>query len=233
MDYNLGQGFFEKLDQEQTRAFLKLPKTILQRIMASQILLMRAYTWTSTPHMHLGIVPMRDGKLSSKAMFDREELKKIQDELPQYLNEQGFELERGARNSEAKHLTVAEFKQEIAYKEIEQELVLDFGAPEYANNLGELVTKGISKRLRGFQNELGNLFGGELFSWRETTFQEKLDWVKERQREEVERLAEARKPLEDEIRALNEFLREKYEEVDKIELRASESLSELSEAEGI
>ena len=53
-----------------------------------------------------------------------------------------------------------------------------------------------------FQNELGNLFGGELFSWRETTFQEKLDWVKERQREEVERLAEARKPLEDEIRAL-------------------------------
>ena len=49
----------------------------------------------------------------------------------------------------------------------------------------------------------------------------------------MERLAEARKPLEDEIRALNEFLREKYEEVDKIELRASESLSELSEAEGV
>ena len=86
--------------------------------------------------------------------------------------------------------------------------------------------------MRFFQNELGSLFGGEGFSWRETTFQEKLDWVKERQREEVERLAEARKPLEDEIRALNEFLREKYEEVDKIELRASESLSELSEAEG-
>ena len=48
----------------------------------------------------------------------------------------------------------------------------------------------------------------------------------------MERLVEARKPLEDEIRALNEFFREKYEEVDKIELRASESLSELSEAEG-
>ena len=39
----------------------------------------------------------------------------------------------------------------------------------------------------------------------------------------MERLAEARKPLEDEIRALNEFLREKYEEVDKIELRTSQS----------
>ena len=104
----------------------------------------------STPHMHLGIVPMQDGKLSSKAMFDREELKKIQDELPQYMKEQGFELERGARNSEAKHLTVAEFKQEIAYKEIEQELVLDFGAPEYANNLGEFVTKRNIKRFMRF-----------------------------------------------------------------------------------
>ena len=74
-------------------------------------------------------------------MFDKEELKKIQEDLPKYMNEHGFELERGELNSEAKHKTVAEFKQEIAYKEIEQELVLDFGAPEYANNLGEFVTK--------------------------------------------------------------------------------------------
>ena len=29
----------------------------------------------TTPHMHLGIVPMIDGKLSSKAMFDRSALK--------------------------------------------------------------------------------------------------------------------------------------------------------------
>lgn len=228
------KAFFEKLDQEQTRAFFEAAKDYFaENYGESNIAYASVHMDESTPHMHLGIVPMRDGKLSSKAMFDREELKKIQDELPQYLNEQGFELERGARNSEAKHLTVAEFKRELASKEIEQELVLDFGAPEYANNLGEFVTKEEYQEVyEVFQNELGNLFGGEGFSWRETTFQEKLDWVKERQREEVERLAEARKPLEDEIRALNEFLREKYEEVDKIELRASESLSELSEAEG-
>ena len=175
---------------------------------------MRAYTWTKAPSHALRIVPMRDGKLSSKAMFDREELKKIQDELPQYLNEQGFELERGARNSEAKHLTVAEFKQEMAGKEIEKQLVLEYGAPEYVNHQEEFVTKEeYQEAYEVFQNELGSLFGGGEFSWRETTFQEKLDWVKERQREEVERLVEARKPLEDEI-------------------RASESLSELSEAEG-
>ena len=228
------KSFFEKLSEGETREFFETAKNYFaENYGEDNIAYASVHLDESTPHMHMGVVPFQDGKLSSKAMFDKEELKKIQEDLPKYMNEQGFELERGARNSEAKHLTVAEFKQEIAYKEIEQELVLDFGAPEYANNLGELVTKEeYQEAYEIFQNELGSLFGGEGFSWRETTFQEKLDWVKERQREEVERLAEARKPLEDEIRALNEFLREKYEEVDKIELRASESLSELSEAEG-
>ena len=40
-----------------------------------------------------------------------------------------FELERGELNSEAKHKTVAEFKQEMAGKEIEKQLVLEYGAP--------------------------------------------------------------------------------------------------------
>ena len=39
-----------------------------------------------------------------------------------------FELERGELNSEAKHKTVAEFKQEMAGKEIEKQLVLEYGA---------------------------------------------------------------------------------------------------------
>ena len=43
------------------------------------------------------------------------------------MNEHGFELERGELNSEAKHKTVAEFKQEMAGKEIEKQLVLEYG----------------------------------------------------------------------------------------------------------
>ena len=165
-------------------------------------------------------------------MFDKEELKKIQEDLPKYMNEHGFELERGELNSEAKHKTVAEFKQEMAGKEIEKQLVLEYGAPEYVNHQEEFVTKEeYQEAYEVFQNELGASWRRGVFLAR-NDFSGKLDWVKERQREEVERLVEARKPLEDEIRALNEFLREKYEEVDKIELRASESLSELSEAEG-
>ena len=63
-------------------------------------------------------------------------------------------------------------------------------------------------------------------------FSRKIDWVKNHQQEELQQLVSSRKPLEDEIRTLNEVLKEKYEELDKIELRASESLSELSGVEG-
>lgn len=65
----------------------------------------------TTPHMHLGIVPMIEGRLSSKQVFDRQALKEIQDELPDYLQEKGHQIERGLKGSEQKHLSVEEFKE--------------------------------------------------------------------------------------------------------------------------
>ena len=71
------------------------------------------------------------------------------------MNEHGFELERGELNSEAKHKTVAEFKQEMAGKEIEKQLVLEYGAPEYVNHQEEFVTKEeYQEAYEVFQNEL-------------------------------------------------------------------------------
>lgn len=113
------KAFFEKLDQEQTREFFETAKNYFaENYGKANVAYANVHLDESTPHMHLGIVPMQNGKLSSKAMFDREELKKIQDELPQYMSEHGFDLQRGSRNSDAKHLTVAEFKQELAEKEL-------------------------------------------------------------------------------------------------------------------
>ena len=227
------KSFFEKLSEEKQREFLRPPKIILRKIMARTISLMQCPLRRKHPSHAHGSSAFQDGKLSSKAMFDKEELKKIQEDLPKYMNEHGFELERGELNSEAKHKTVAEFKQEMAGKEIEKQLVLEYGAPEYVNHQEEFVTKEeYQEAYEVFQNELGAWVDKSDFSWRETTFQEKIDWVKNHQQEELQQLVSSRKPLEDEIRTLNEVLKEKYEELDKIELRASESLSELSGVEG-
>lgn len=65
----------------------------------------------TTPHMHLGIVPMTEGRLSSKQVFSRQTLKEIQDDLPDYLQSQGHAIERGIKGSEQKHLTVEEYKE--------------------------------------------------------------------------------------------------------------------------
>ena len=64
-------------------------------------------------------------------------------------------------------------------------------------------------------------------------FSRKIDWVKNHQQEELQNLEAFKKPLEDEIRALNEVLKEKYEELDKIELRASEASQSYLVSKGI
>lgn len=117
------KAFFEKLDQEKTRDFFETAKNYFAENYGEEnIAYASVHLDESTPHMHMGVVPFENGKLSSKAMFDREELKKIQDELPKYMNEHGFDLQRGELNSEAKHKTVAEFKKDLATTEFQQEL---------------------------------------------------------------------------------------------------------------
>ena len=62
--------------------------------------------------MHLGLVPMQNGKLSSKSLFgSRDQLKEIQEAFPRYLNEHGYNLQRGESDSKKKHLETAEFKE--------------------------------------------------------------------------------------------------------------------------
>lgn len=222
--------FFENLSPEETREFFETAKDYFAQNYGEQnIAYASVHLDESTPHMHMGVVPMRDGKLSSKAMFDRAELLKIQDELPKHMKEHGFDLERGSLNSDAKHLSVAEFKQEIAFKEVENELVQDYGAPEYINtNTGEVVTPKEFKEVQ----KVAELMGDKVeLTVRETSFEEKLDWVKNKQNLELQRLDEVKKPLKEEVQGLESLLNEKHEELSKIDFKVSEGLSELQEAE--
>src|SRR5699024_3083764 len=71
-----------------------------------------------TPHMHLGVVPMRDGKLQGKNVFNRQELLWLQDKFPEHMKKQGFELKRGERGSDRKHNETSKFKNDNFEKEI-------------------------------------------------------------------------------------------------------------------
>lgn len=117
--------FFENLSQEETREFFSSAKDFFAENFGEEnIRYAIVHLDESTPHMHMGIVPFdKDNKLSAKRMFNREALRNIQEELPKYLQEKGFDIKRGLEGSDRKNLTVPEFKEmKNEQKEIEREI---------------------------------------------------------------------------------------------------------------
>jgi predicted nuclease with TOPRIM domain len=51
-----------------------------------------------------------DGCLSAKRVINRGTLKKLQTELPKYLKEKGFNIERGIENNQTEHMKITELK---------------------------------------------------------------------------------------------------------------------------
>ena len=115
------KSFFEKLSEGETREFFETAKNYFAENYGEDNIAYECPLRRKHPSHAHGSSAFQDGKLSSKAMFDKEELKKFKKICQKYMNEHGFELERGELNSEAKHKTVAEFKQEMAGKEIEKQ----------------------------------------------------------------------------------------------------------------
>lgn len=73
----------------------------------------------TTPHLHLNIVPINDGRLSSKSLFDRRKLAQLQTELWEQVGEK-YGLKRGKYGSAAKHVSAAEHRAKKIVEEAEQ-----------------------------------------------------------------------------------------------------------------
>ena len=104
--------FFKDKDDKETKDFFDTAKSYFaDKFGDENIRYAQVHLDETTPHMHLGIVPFNDEyKLSAKTVFNRQALQAVQDELPTYLQERGFNLERGEKGSERKNLTVPEYK---------------------------------------------------------------------------------------------------------------------------
>lgn len=146
--------FFKDLSQEETRQYFQTAVDFYaERYGKENIAYASVHLDESTPHMHMGIVPLKDGKLSSKTMFTKTELVKIQTELPDYLASKGFNVVRGQEKSQAKHLSVKE------YKEMADSLkALEAKIERYnVSDVAELQerTENISKKLDELPKHLG------------------------------------------------------------------------------
>src|SRR5699024_10681146 len=114
------RDFFERQDPgEEQRFFAENYKLVCGRYGKQNIAYATVHNDVQTPHMHLGVVPMRDGKLQGKNVFNRQELLWLQDKFHEHMKKQGFELKRGERGSDRKHIETAKFKKQTLEKEID------------------------------------------------------------------------------------------------------------------
>jgi len=160
------KNFFDRLDPtEQKRFFEESYKLFSERYGEQNIAYATVHMDEKTPHMHVGVVPMRDGKLQGKNVFNRQELLWLQDKFPEHMQKLGFDLERGEKGSTREHLETREFKKQTLEKEID---FLEKNLQEKKNELlalNEKVPDEIKVRAkREFQqievkSEEKNLFG--------------------------------------------------------------------------
>ena len=89
-------------------------KWFSDRYGADRVLNATVHMDETTPHLHIGVMPItQDGRMSAKAIFTKTEMKAIQTEFARDVGEK-YGLERGVEGSERTHLSEARFKEQKA-----------------------------------------------------------------------------------------------------------------------
>lgn len=105
--------FKDKPENETRSYFEKATEFFKNRYGADNVVYAQVHMDETTPHMHLGVVPItEDHKLSAKRIFNRKELQNLQKDLPVYMQKQGFSVQKG--QSKNKHLDELDYKTQMA-----------------------------------------------------------------------------------------------------------------------
>lgn len=105
----------DALGTDRQREFFRdSVKWFSDRYGADRVLNATVHMDETTPHLHIGVMPItQDGRLSAKAIFTKTEMKAIQTEFARDVGEK-YGLERGVEGSERTHLSEARFKEQKA-----------------------------------------------------------------------------------------------------------------------
>ena len=111
------KSFFTRMGKEETRRFFSEAAAYLTDFVGREnVISAMVHMDEKTPHMHFLHVPVTpDGRLSANSIYTRASLKKLQTELPSYLQSRGFDIQRGVEQKPGaakKHLDTREFKQQ-------------------------------------------------------------------------------------------------------------------------
>ena len=108
--------FSDKFTQEEDEFFTEATRYFAEKYGTENIISAVVHMDETTPHLHLNLIPISNGRLCAKDLFCPKNLRELQTELHERVGKK-FGLERGKINSQAEHLSSAEFK---AKKIVEQ-----------------------------------------------------------------------------------------------------------------
>lgn len=197
----------------QREFFQDSVKWFSDRYGADRVLNATVHMDETTPHLHIGVMPItQDGRLSAKAIFTKTEMKAIQTEFARDVGEK-YGLERGVEGSERTHLSEARFKEKKAlemaneHEAITQELHV----------LAEDCKQELSEATRSLETAKQEL----------STVQDRKDALQG----EAERLKALNNQTADKIREANEAIKKYSSILLNLQNQLNEAKSELSVVE--
>lgn len=197
----------------QRQFFQDSVKWFSDRYGADRVLNAAVHMDETTPHLHIGVMPItQDGRLSAKAIFTKTEMKAIQTEFARDVGEK-YGLERGVEGSERTHLSEARFKEKKAlemanaHEAITQELHV----------LAEDCKQELSEATRSLETAKQEL----------STVQDRKDALQG----EAERLKALNNQTADKIREANEAIKKYSSILLNLQNQLNEAKSELSVVE--
>ena len=133
------RAFFKNLSaQERQQFFVDCTRFFAERYGEDNIISAVVHMDETTPHLHLNLIPIADGRLCAKQLFDRKALQNLQTDFHSVVGKK-WDLQRGREGSQAKHLSTVEFK---AKKIVEQASVqADHKLQTAQLHADEIVTK--------------------------------------------------------------------------------------------
>lgn len=210
--------FFDKLDQaEKDRFFKTATDFFTERYGKENVLYSIAHydeLRGAGAHAHVAVVPLKDGKLTGKEVFDRKELRYLQEELPKALQRAGFDIERGREGSKAQHIEMATLKM----TEAEKAAKLAIDDTKYAQQHLDLLNEEIEAKTAALDKieEIESVEYQEKRTW----YGKKTDQVvvDHADFDQIKQLAEDHEKLKTELVHVNQEhrnLQEKYENLEK------------------
>lgn len=197
----------------QREFFENSVKWFSDRYGADRVLNATVHMDETTPHLHIGVMPItQDGRLSAKAIFTKTEMKAIQTEFARDVGEK-YGLERGVEGSERTHLSEARFKEQKAL-----EMANEHGAiAQELQIIAEDCKQELSEATRSLETVKQEL----------STMQDRKDTLQG----EMERLKAINKQTADKIREANEAIKKYSSILLNLQNRLNEAKSELSVVE--